>query len=137
MGSWNPKNLAHLTHVVASRPEHNYLTITLRLMPFRFDGHSTHGICTLFVAVLCGPTHLSSVPFNSTLGRVSLFAPNTTCQVSAHFGTKLYEACKHLDTDGEGSITTGQLRKLFFGDYTAPEGSDNKVGVFHPLFPFR
>lgn len=51
------------------------------------------------------------------------------CQVSAHFGTKLYEACKHLDTEGEGSITTGQLRKLFFGDYTAPEGSDNKVGV--------
>ena len=48
-------------------------------------------------------------------------------QVSAHFGTKLYEACKHLDTEGEGSITTGQLRKLFFGDYTAPEGSDNKV----------
>lgn len=50
-------------------------------------------------------------------------------QVSTHFGTKLYEACKHLDTDGEGSITTGQLRKLFFGDYTAPEGSDDKASA--------
>lgn len=57
------------------------------------------------------------------------FSRNVDGQVSTHFGTKLYEACKHLDTDGEGSITTGQLRKLFFGDYTAAEGSDNKVGV--------
>eukprot|EP00903_Cladosiphon_okamuranus_P016611 g15323.t1 len=54
------------------------------------------------------------------------FLKHLNTMVSVHFGTKLYEVCKHLDTEGEGSITTGQLRKLFFGDYTAPEGSDNK-----------
>ena len=48
-------------------------------------------------------------------------------QVETHFGAKLYDACKHLDTEGVGSLTTGHLRKLFFGDYTAPEGADVKV----------
>ncbi|CAM9938575.1 unnamed protein product, partial [Ectocarpus sp. 12 AP-2014] len=54
------------------------------------------------------------------------FLQHLNSMISTHFGTKLYEACKHLDIEGEGSITTGQLRKLFFGDYTAPEGADPK-----------
>lgn len=45
----------------------------------------------------------------------------------AHFGVKLYDACKHLDVEGVGSTTTGHLRKLFFGDYMAPEGAEIKV----------
>ncbi|CAM9242983.1 unnamed protein product [Ectocarpus fasciculatus] len=55
------------------------------------------------------------------------FLQHLNGMISTHFGTKLYEACKHLDIEGEGSITTGQLRKLFFGDYTAPEGADPKA----------
>lgn len=47
--------------------------------------------------------------------------------MGTHFGQKLHETCKHLDTEGVGSITTGHLRKLFFGDYAAPEGTDIKV----------
>lgn len=51
-------------------------------------------------------------------------------QVEKHFGTKLYDVCKHLDTEGVGSMTSGHLRKLFFGDYTAPEEAETKVFLY-------
>lgn len=71
-----------------------------------------------------GALPLSSIPSSS---RSVCSYRRRVRQLTAHFGVKLYDACKHLDTEGVGTTTTGHLRKLFFGDYMAPEGAEVKA----------
>ncbi|CAM9229232.1 unnamed protein product [Discosporangium mesarthrocarpum] len=54
------------------------------------------------------------------------FLGHVDTMVSNHFGAKFKNLFTHLDTDGAGRVTTGHLRNLFFGDYMAPEGVEDK-----------
>ena len=55
------------------------------------------------------------------------------------FGTSLDELCKHLDQDGDGKMDEDdEMRRLFFGDLTAPQGAvDDKPRLLSSVSAVR
>jgi len=54
------------------------------------------------------------------------FTRHLESMCAQHFGTRLYDAFKHLDQSDVKAISTKDLRNMFYGDYMGPEDAADK-----------